>query len=42
MFVSNQDAVEVLDVCFDGRQARQRFAFAQSSVDEEAGILCLE
>jgi hypothetical protein len=42
MFVGNQDAVEVLDVFFDGRQPRQRFALAKSSVNQEAGVLCLE
>ena len=42
VFVGDQDAVEVLDVFFDGREPRQRFAFAESSVNEEAGLLCLE
>jgi hypothetical protein len=42
VFVGNQNAVEVLDVFFDGRKARQRFAFAEAGVNQEAGMLCLE
>jgi hypothetical protein len=42
MFVGDQDTVEVLDVFFDGGKPRQRFAFAKSGVNEEAGMLCLE
>jgi hypothetical protein len=42
MFVGNQDPVEVLDVFFDSRQPRQRFAFAKSSVNQKVGVLCLE
>jgi hypothetical protein len=42
MFVGNQDPVEVLDVFLNRRKSRQRFAFAQSSVNQEAGTLGLE
>ena len=42
MFVGNQDAVEVFNVLLDRRQPRQRFAFAKSGVNKEAGALRLE
>ena len=42
VFVSDQDAVEPLNALLDSRQPRQRFAFAESSVNKEAGALCLE
>ena len=42
VFVRDENTVEVLDVLFDGCQARQRLAFAEAGVNEEAGMLCLE
>jgi hypothetical protein len=42
VFVSDQDTVEVLDVFFDGCEPRQGLAFAESGINEEAGMLCLE
>jgi hypothetical protein len=40
--VGNENAVEALNAFFDGRQARQGFAFAESGVNQEAGALGLE
>src|SRR5690242_14923012 len=42
VFVSDQDAVDLFDVAFDGGQARQCFSLAESGVHEEAGALRLE
>ncbi len=42
VLVGDQDAVNALDSSFDGREARQRFALAESGVHEEAGALGLE
>jgi hypothetical protein len=42
VFVSDKDAVDVLDGSFDGGQAGQRFALAQTGVHEEAGALGFE
>src|SRR5436190_3822519 len=42
VFVSDQDAVNVLDGSFHGREARKRFALAQSGVHEESGSPGLE
>ena len=42
MFVGDEDAVEVLDVFFDGRKPRQGFAFSESSINQEASPLSLE
>lgn len=42
MFVGNKDAVEMVDGHFDGSEARESFAFAQTGVNQESGALCLE
>src|SRR5437016_2239641 len=42
VFVSDQDAVNVLDGSFHGREARKRFALAQSGIHEESGSPGLE
>ncbi len=42
MFVSDQDAVEMVDIRSDGSEAGEGFAFAEAGVDEEAGALRLE
>jgi hypothetical protein len=42
VLVGDEDAVDVLDASFDGREARERFALAQPSVHEESGPLRLE
>ncbi len=42
VFVGDEDAVDVVDGSFDCREARQRFALAESGVDEEAGAPGLE
>jgi len=36
MFVSDENTVEVIDILFDGREACERFAFAQTAVHQEA------
>jgi hypothetical protein len=42
VFVGDEDAVDVLDGSFDGCEAGQCFALAESGVNEEAGPLGLE
>src|SRR5579864_4444191 len=42
VFVRDEDAVKVIDGLFNGREAGERFAFAQAGVNEEAGALGLE
>ena len=42
VLVRDEDAVEVIDGLFNGREAGERFAFAESGVNEEAGALRLE
>jgi hypothetical protein len=42
VFVSNEDAVDVVDTKFDGGEPRKRFAFAEAAVHEESGALRLE
>ena len=42
VFVGDQNAVEVVNGFFDGRKPRQRLAFAEPGVNEEAGTLRLE
>ena len=42
MFVSDQDAVEMLKLNADCREPRQRFSFSQSSVYEDAGAFAFE
>ena len=42
VFVSNENAVEAVYFFFDGRHARQSFAFAKSGINQEAGVLGLE
>jgi hypothetical protein len=42
MLVGDEDAVEVIDGLFDGGEAGQGFALAESGVNEEAGTLSLE
>jgi hypothetical protein len=42
VFVSDEDAVNVLDGSFDGREAPKRLAFAESGVHEESGSPGLE
>jgi hypothetical protein len=37
VFVSNQDAVEAVNVSFNRGKPRQGFAFPETSVDKEAG-----
>src|SRR3981189_1735728 len=42
MFVSDENAVEMVDGLSDGREACKRFALAKPGVHEEAGALRLE
>jgi hypothetical protein len=42
VFVGNENAVEALNAFFDGRQARESFALAESGINQEAGTLGLE
>jgi hypothetical protein len=42
VFVGDEDAVDVVDTKFDGREARQSFAFAEATVHQESGALRLE
>jgi hypothetical protein len=42
VFVSDQDAVEVVNTLFDGGKSRESFALAKSGVNKEAGALRLE
>jgi hypothetical protein len=42
MFVSNQDAVDALDVLLDRGKPRQRFALSKATVHKESGSLRLE
>ena len=42
VFVSNQDAVKVIDGQFQCGESRQRFAFTQASINKESGPRCLE
>jgi hypothetical protein len=42
VFVSNKNGIEAVYFFFNGRQARQSFAFAESGVNQEAGLLGLE
>jgi len=42
VFVSDEDAVNVLDGSFDGREAPKRLAFAESGVHQESGSPGLE
>ena len=42
MFVGDENAVDVVDVFFDGRQPRQRFAFAEAAINDESGAFGLE
>lgn len=42
VFVGDEDAVDVVDTEFDGREARQSFAFAEATVHQESGALRLE
>src|SRR5258705_334479 len=42
VFVGNEDAVDVLDGSFDGREPGKCFALAKTGVNEEAGPLGLE
>jgi hypothetical protein len=42
VFVGNENAVEAVNAFFDGREARESFALAESGVNQEAGALGLE
>jgi len=42
VLVGDEDTVDVVDGSFDGSEAGQRFAFAQTGVNEEAGPLGLK
>jgi hypothetical protein len=42
VLVSDEDAVDVVDIKFDGCKPRKRFAFAEAAVHEESGALRLE
>ena len=42
VFVGDEDAVDVVDSFFYGREARERLAFAKTGVHEEAGAPGLE
>jgi len=42
MLVGDEDTVDVVDGSFDGGEAGQSFALAESSVHEEAGAFRLE
>ena len=42
VFVSDKDAVNVVDTKFDGRKTRKSFAFAEAAIHEESGALRLE
>jgi hypothetical protein len=42
VFVGDEDAVDVLDGSFDGRETGKCFALAKTGVNEEAGPLGLE
>jgi hypothetical protein len=42
VFVSDEDAVEMLDGFFDGGEPRKRFALAEPGIHEESGALRLE
>jgi hypothetical protein len=37
MFVSDENTVEVINVFFDGRETSERFAFAETTVHQQAG-----
>jgi hypothetical protein len=37
MFVGDENSVELIDRNVAGSEARQRFAFAKSAINEEAG-----
>jgi hypothetical protein len=42
VLVSDEDAVDVVDTKFDGREASESLAFAEAAVHEESGALRLE
>jgi hypothetical protein len=42
VFVGDQDAIEAVEVFFDGGKARQSFALAQAGVHKEAGAFGFE
>ena len=42
VFVRDEDAVDFLYVILDGSKPRQRFAFAEAGVHQEAGALRLQ
>jgi hypothetical protein len=42
VLVGDEDAIEMVDGLFDGGEAGESFALAESGVNEEAGALSLE
>ena len=42
VLVGDEDSVDAVDAQFDGREPRERFAFAQAAVHKESGALGLE
>ena len=42
MFVGDEDAVDAVDVQFDGSETGKSFAFAEAAIHEESGALRLE
>ena len=42
MFVGNYDAVEPVDLLFEGRQTPKRLLLAQAGVHQEARLRCLQ